>query len=170
MWTQAVPWNQFTKLIQGNWFENGFSVNTPTERWNKAIKLHACPHIYNVQTHTQRHAHTLTHTHTSSGGSLLCQRSWPSHCTWLQSGMCSHNRGDCSGVRHTGERTLWRLPLWSFSVKGKLIIKFYSISRNTTQNTENNNSDVSVTYGCLHKWKIYTYRHAVSIINRRRQP
>ena len=35
--------------------------------------------------------------------------------------------------------------------KGSVYIKFDSIGGNTSQNTENNNSEVSTTYGCLHQ-------------------
>ena len=44
--------------------------------------------------------------------------------------------------------------------KGSVYIRFDSIGGNTSQNTENNNSEVLTTYGCLHQWIIDTYRHA----------
>ena len=59
-------------------------------------------------------------------------------------------------VPHTPPRTSakwFRLP-----------ITFHSINRNTSQNTESNNSDISATYGCLHQLPItHIALHAMTV-------
>ena len=148
-WSIVSVLDQFTKLIQANWFKNGFSVNTPTERWNKAIKLHAC--TYTMYKHTHKGMHTCLHTHTPPVVGACCVReAGLSIAPDSKVGFAATTEGTAVEWATQEGRRLWKMPLWCFSVKGKLISKSHSISRNTSQNTENNNSDVSVTYGCLH--------------------
>ena len=52
------------------------------------------------------------------------------------------------------------LRIWfNAAILGSILPPFHLMSGNTSQNTENNNPDVSTIYGCLHQWIIDTYRH-----------